>query len=192
MTGAQGFERGVNEHADVADRELGDLGDLLVAEVVLKFELQNFLLPRRKSRDDAEEKSFRFLALDPFVRRGIVAFLSFENLVVEISHALFLSANVEGAIAANREEPLRRRGIGLPALVALQFDKRFLDYIAGSVAIAEDARGVLQEGQLETTQEGVEIVIGWDWFGHAHKLFPSSNAPAAELLGEISAGSGGV
>jgi hypothetical protein len=185
MTGAQGFERGVNEHADVADREPGDLGDLLVAEVVLKFELQNFLLPRRKSRDDAEEKSFRFLALDPFVRRGIVAFLSFENLVVEISHALFLSANVEGAIAANREEPLRRRGIGLPALVALQFDKRFLDYIAGSVAIAEDARGVLQEGQLETTQEGVEIVIGWDWFGHAHKLFPSSNAPAAELLGEI-------
>jgi len=192
MTGAQSFERGVNEHADVADRELGELGDLLVAEVVLKFELQNFLLPRRKSRDDAEEKSFRFLALDPFVRRGIVAFLSFENLVVEISHALFLSANVEGAIAANREEPLRRRGIGLPALVALQFDKRFLDYIAGSVAIAEDARGVLQEGQLETTQEGVEIVIGWDWFGHAHKLFPSSNAPAAELLGEISARSGGV
>ena len=79
MAGAQGFERGVNEHPDMADREPGDFADLLVAEVVLKLELQHFLLPRREGGHDPEEKPARFLAFDPFVRRGLVAFVFFEQ-----------------------------------------------------------------------------------------------------------------
>ena len=41
-----------------------------------------------------------------------------QDFVVEIGHALFLSANVEDAIATDGEEPLRGGGIGLPADVA--------------------------------------------------------------------------
>ncbi len=133
--------------------------------------------------DDAEKKPARFLLLDPFVRRGLFAGSVFENLLVEISHALFLSANVEGAIAANGEEPFRGRGIDLPPFAALQLDKRFLHDIPRAVTIAEDARGILEERQFEAAKERRQVVlIGWDWFGHAHKLFTSSNAPAAELL----------
>jgi hypothetical protein len=70
-------------------------------------------------------------------------------------------------------------------LASLQLDKSFLHNIPCPVAIAEDARGVLQEGQLEAAQECRQvIVIGWDYLGHAHKLFPSSNAREPELLTE--------
>ncbi len=101
-----------------------------------------------------------------------MALLFFENLIVEISHALFLSANVEGPIAANGKEPFGRRGIGLATFVSFKLHKGFLDDITGPVAIAEDARGVLQEGQLEATHEAASgHLSAGDWFGHAHKLF---------------------
>src|SRR5256885_10024313 len=99
----------------MADRKPGDFADFLVAEVVLKFELQHLLLPRRESRHDPEQKTARFLALDPLVRRGILAFVFFEKFLVEISHALFLSANIEGAIAADGEKPPDRGLIELAA-----------------------------------------------------------------------------
>src|SRR5438046_2073646 len=98
----------------MADREFGDFADFLIAEVVLKFKLEHFLLPRRQRRHDAEQEAARLLALNPFVRRRAVAFLFFENLFVEISHALLLSANVEGAIATNGEEPFGWRVVRLP------------------------------------------------------------------------------
>jgi hypothetical protein len=41
----------------------------------------------------------------------------------------------------------------------------------------------MQERQFEAPEERRQVFDG-DWFGRAHKLFPSSNAPAAELLGE--------
>ena len=69
---------------------------------------------------------------------------------------------------------------------SLQFDKSFLHDIPRPVAIAEDARGVLQEGQLEATQKRRQVIIGWDWFGHAHKHFTSSNPRPARLLKESS------
>lgn len=87
-----------------------------------------------------EKKATRFLLLDPLVRCGNLALLLFENLFVEISHALFLSANVKGAIAANGEEPFGGRGIGLPACPSLQFDKGLLHHIPRPLAIAENAR----------------------------------------------------
>ena len=158
VAGAQRFERGVNEHADVADRELGDFADFLIAEIVLKFELQHFLLPRRKRGHDPKEKSARFLALDMFVRRG-TRWLSlfFENFLVEISHALFLSANVERAVAADGEEPFGRSGIGLPAFAALQLNKSLLHDIPRPVAIAQNASGILQKGQFEAAEQSREV-----------------------------------
>ena len=118
----------------------------------MKFELQHFLLPRRKGRDDAEKKTARLFLLHPFVRRtGFCRFL-FDNSLVEISHALFLSADVEGTIAANGEEPFRRGGVGLTPFSSLKFDKGLLDDIARSLPVTEDARGVLQKGQFETAE----------------------------------------
>ena len=110
----------------------------------------------------SEEKASRLLVLDMFVRRGIVAFLFFENLLVEISHALFLSADVESAIATNGEEPFRGRMIELLAFASLQLNKGFLHDIPCPITIAENARGVLQEGQLEAAEQRRQVIIGWD------------------------------
>ena len=96
--------------------------------------------------------------------------LFFENFLVEISHALFLSANVEGAIAADREKPFGGSEIQLPALASLQLDECFLNYVTGPVAIAQNPRGVLQERQLERRRRNRQVVDR-EWFGRAHKLF---------------------
>ena len=53
--------------------------DLLVAEVVLKLELQHFLLTRRERGDDAEEKAACLRLLDVFVRRRSYRRLTLEN-----------------------------------------------------------------------------------------------------------------
>ncbi len=113
-----------------------------------------------------------------------VTWLFFEKLFIDKSCTL-LTANVEGAIATDREEPFRRRLILLPVSLSLEFDERLLHHVAGSIAIYQDSRGVLEQRQLKAAQEGRQTVIGWDWFGHAHKLF-RSNPPAAELLRELS------
>ena len=120
-----------------------------------------------------------------FVRREIVTFLFFENPLIEISHALFLSADVESAIATDGEEPFRGSMIELLAFASLQLNKGFLHDILCPITIAENARGVLQEGQLETAEQRRQVIIGWDWFGHTHKLFPSSNPQPANLLNRI-------
>ncbi len=170
----------------MAHREPGDFADFLVAEVVLKFELQHFLLPRREGCHDPKKKTARLRLLYTLVRRGIVAFIFFEQFFIEIGHALFLSANVEGAVAADGKKPLGRGVIELAALAPLQLDKSFLHHIASPVAIAEDAGRILQQWQFEPAKKRRQVVIGWDWFGHAHKLFPGSNPPTAELLNQIS------
>src|SRR5205085_5933654 len=64
----QRFQRGVNQNADAVHGGLRDLGNLLIAEIVLKFELQHFLLPRRKCRQDLHEKSARFALLHSLER----------------------------------------------------------------------------------------------------------------------------
>jgi hypothetical protein len=147
----------MNQLSDVSDRQLGYLADFPIAEVVLKFELEHLLLPWRQGGDDAEKKTGRFFVLDLFVWGGTVRRFVFQNLFVEISNALFLSADVERAIAANREKPLRRRGIGLPAAASLQLDKGFLDDIAGAFAVAEDPGCILKEGQVEPVKQGCEF-----------------------------------
>src|SRR5690349_17412319 len=144
----------MDQHADMADRQLGDLDDFLVAEIILKFELQNLLLPRRKRGHDAKEKSLRFLLFDSFVRRRIPARILFENLLVEISHAFFLSTDVEGAIAADGEEPFRGRGIRLSAFTPLEFNKCFLDYIPRPIPIAQNPSRILQKWKFKPTQKG--------------------------------------
>ncbi len=63
--------------------------------------------------------------------------------------------------------------IGLASLAPLQFDEGFLHDIARPIAIAEDAGGILQEGQFKAAEQRRQVIlIGWDWFGHAHKSSP--------------------
>src|SRR5262249_1111044 len=131
-------------------------------------------------------KAARFLLFNMFVRGGFPTFLFFQNLFVEISHSLFLSANVKGPIPTDGEEPFGRGAIGLPALGAPQFNKGLLDHVSGSFRITEYARGVLQERSFETTKEIRQVlVVSWGCLGHAHKLFTSLNARAANLLEKI-------
>src|SRR5438132_266302 len=52
VTLSQCFERGVNQHTNSVRGGLRDLGDLLIAEIVLKLQLDHFLLPRRQRRQD--------------------------------------------------------------------------------------------------------------------------------------------
>jgi hypothetical protein len=54
ITLSQGLERSVNQYADIIGRRFCDFGDLLVAKVILEFQLNHFLLPGRQGGNDPE------------------------------------------------------------------------------------------------------------------------------------------
>ena len=53
VTLSQCFQRGVNEHADIIGGCFRNLGNLPVAEIVLEFQLNDFLLPRGQRGHDS-------------------------------------------------------------------------------------------------------------------------------------------
>jgi hypothetical protein len=90
-----------------------------------------------------------------------------ENFLVEISHALFLSADVESAITADGEEPFRGRGIRLPAFTPPQLNKCFLDDILRPIPIAQNSSGILQKWEFESAKKSWEVIC-WERFSRAH------------------------
>jgi hypothetical protein len=52
---AQARHGGVNDEADIGHRKLGDAADFLVAETILEFEPDDFLLVRREPADEFKD-----------------------------------------------------------------------------------------------------------------------------------------
>ena len=123
----------------------------------MKFELQHFLLAWRERAQNSKEEAARLFCLEVLVRRRLLALARFEQLLVEIRHAFFLTANIEGAIAANGEEPFRRGVVEFGPIFELEFHKSFLHDITCAVAIAQNARRILQERPLEALEERVHL-----------------------------------
>src|SRR3954468_22199453 len=148
----------MNDYAHVADRKLRDFADLLVAEIVLKFQLKHLLLPGREGAENPEEKTAGLFLFEALGRRGLVARAPLEELLIEIRHSLFFPANVERSVAADGKKPFRRRVIELLPLLILQLHKSLLNDIAGPVAVPKDAGRVLEKGPLKTLEKRVHLV----------------------------------
>ena len=103
---AQGFDAGVDEEADVADAEGGDAADFLVAESVLKFEADDFLLIFGELFDGADDLAVGFLEFACRRGRGLSTGAIFDLKVGQGFHAALLSLHVQCAVAADGEEPL--------------------------------------------------------------------------------------
>jgi hypothetical protein len=71
----------------------------------LEFELNHFLLPQRQGTDNSQQKSGRFLLLEPVKGHGLVALASFNYFLADVHHAPLFSANVKGRVSANRKQP---------------------------------------------------------------------------------------
>ena len=94
--------------------------------------------------DDLEQETAGFLLFELLGRARLRRLARFEDVIVEKSKPPFLSANVQGSITTDSEEPFRRRIIRLPALTALELDECFLYHVARALAITDDPGGVLQ------------------------------------------------
>lgn len=81
----------------------------------------------------------------------------FEKLLVEIGHAFFLSADIEGAIPADSEEPFRRGAVEFGPILLLQFHKRFLHDITRAVANRRGFEPHWQERLLEALEERLHL-----------------------------------
>jgi hypothetical protein len=130
-----------------------------------------------------KSKAARLRLLEAFRRRGLGARPRFQNLRVEISHAFFLSANVQSAIAANGEKPFHRLTIEADRFVPLEPHEGLLHDVARPFAVADNARRVLQKRQLEALQQSVDSCAGFHRSVRARgRHFKSINARAHKKL----------
>jgi len=93
----------MKQHTHVVRGCLHNLSDLLITEIVLEFELNNFLLPRRQCSNDPQQESGRFLLFELVKRHRLLAVSRFNQFLVEIHDSPVLSTNVERSISANRK-----------------------------------------------------------------------------------------
>src|SRR5438093_737319 len=118
----QRFQRGVDQHPYVVRGCFRDLGDLLITEIVLKFQLDHFLLPWRERRHDPQQKSRRLLLLQSLEGQRLFVLARFDQFLIEVRHPFFFPANVERAVSANGEKPGRQLRI-LESAVIFKFHK---------------------------------------------------------------------
>src|SRR5262245_11381999 len=84
VTMAQCLECCVNKNTYAVRRRFGDFSNLLIAELVLKFQSQHFLLTRRQGGNDPNEKAGGFLLLNALVRHWLAIFLRLDRFFLPI------------------------------------------------------------------------------------------------------------
>jgi len=95
----------MKEKSNVADRELGDLADFLVAQVALELEMDDFALVARKRFDDFQNPAKRLPRVMSFVEVAGHG----NRIVLEAGHlhASGLLSRIEREVPAHGEEPRR-------------------------------------------------------------------------------------
>src|SRR5207253_9954394 len=88
-----------------------DLGDLVITEIILKFQLDYFLLPWRQRRHNPQQKSGRLLLLESLEWHRLLRFARLDQYFIEIRYPSFFAANIERSVPANGKKPCRRLGV---------------------------------------------------------------------------------
>src|SRR5437763_1399328 len=97
----------MNQEADVADGQFRDFANFLVAEVAMKFQIDDLALIFRKGFQDAEHLTHSFAVFERVGRGRRVD----PDSVAEWGHAVLLLSNVECEIATYGEQPLREMAV---------------------------------------------------------------------------------
>ena len=135
----------MDQKTDVADRQVGDTADFLVTEVAAELEREDFPLLNGKSFHQVEDLPKSFLLFEYGQRPRAGTWASVEVQIVQRAHPAFLAADVEGPVAAHREQPLRKV---IPHSCRLLFAKTqvgVLNDLTGSLNVAKDSSGVPDE-----------------------------------------------
>lgn len=172
--------RGMKEKSDVADRELGDLADFLVAQVALELEMDDFALVARKSFDDCQDPAERLSRVVSFVEvagHGNRTVLEAGQL-----HASRLLSLVERQVPAHREQPRRHMPVDPRRILPAQPQERLLHDIPGRVEVAQEPFRIADQRLLMELQRVDDPLGLWR---PAHSASTGDNARAPDLLGSV-------
>jgi hypothetical protein len=89
----------MKQQPDVADRQLRDFADLLVTEIALKLQVDDFALVFRQVFDESEDFAGGFFLFEIRIETDFC--------VLKWRHASLSFPSIEGEVPANGKEPLR-------------------------------------------------------------------------------------
>ena len=171
--GAEGLDAGVDQEADVADGVAGDLGDLLVGEVVAELEEDGLALVFGEVGEHAEDPR-SWCRTVRSRSRGRGAVLGRASAVTVVLSAMkvmrsLLALDVEGGAAADGVEPGGLVAGDFGAGRSAELEERLLDDVAGAAEVAgEDPLGVEDQPALVAGDGGGEPVVGVFLGGRFH------------------------
>ena len=138
----------VQQEPDVGHAQPGDIGDLAIAQLVLKLEPDDFLLVIGQSRQQAEH-FVSGLALSEFLmRRALLE----RSPLVEINggrHAAFLSLDVQRSVPAHGEEPLRQMPFDVRPVFFAELEESLLHDISGRFEVSRHSHCIAQQRPFE-------------------------------------------
>ena len=140
----------MEEKSNVADRELGDLADLLVAQAALELEVYDFTLVARKRLEDFQDPSERLARVVLFVevaRHGGLVVLDGRHL-----HAPGLLSRVERKVPAHGKQPRRDVTLDSHRILPAKAKKRLLHDVARRLQVAEEPFRIANQRSLVELQ----------------------------------------
>jgi hypothetical protein len=137
----------MEDEADVANAEAGDVCNLLVGAVVLKFEFEDFPLVWGELFDEFPGAIGEFMEVTAVPGVWVVCGDLIQQDVMTELHALFLAEHVQGAVAADAVEPGFEVVLDFGGVCLIEFEEGVLDDLTGAVEVAiEDACRIGYEG----------------------------------------------
>lgn len=118
---------------------------------------------------------------------GAGDFLPFD--FVEGLDAVFLAEDVEGAVAADGEEPGFEAVADFGDVLLAEADEGVLDDVAGAVEVVEDGGGVAEQGRFEFDHGLFDELFPGVWHGAVRGFgatVPGRNGRGRGIFGEIS------
>ncbi len=145
-------------HADVADRDAGDIGDFSVRQTGVQTQPQDFLLPRRQAADLSGQP---LLLVGPFRRfRGTaVGRRGLRNLVGRNEVRLMDAVHVNHSGSTNGKQPSRDPAIDIRQIFTAQTQEGFLHRVLSSLEVASaQPLGIRQQQRLVLVDQSLKAL----------------------------------
>ncbi len=147
------LDAGVQKESDIGNTETGGTGDFLVTESMLEFEADNLVLILRELSHDIPYLFKHFLVIVPLFRPGLQGVNPVHGLaVVRVNHAIFLSQNIESAVAADGVKPGLEVVTDPVGIREVELEKSVLHHITCPRLVTKNAASVGDERTLVLSQ----------------------------------------
>ena len=141
---------GVEEKSNIADRELGDLADLLVAQVALELEVNDFALVAWEHLEDSQDAAERLACVMSFVE--VACHRQLVVLERRRLHATGFLSRVERKVPADSEQPRRNVPLNSHRILPAQAKKRLLHDVPRRLQVAEEPFRIANQRSLVELQ----------------------------------------